>query len=182
MLADAEGTIHELRNRLQVDPRRGLAAGMAGAARSRRLLPAGRQLRHDRPDLQSHHGAHSGLARPPADQSLRPALQGDHRVEPGEDRRRGRHRLEARHRLRHQQVRLRDPRRDPQGAAEGAVRAAHAHARRHGGGGDEMRAAAAVADLDPLRTAISAITTTRARRSISTSASVSSPISVRTTR
>src|SRR4051812_13566677 len=38
-------TIHELHDRLQVDPRRGLAAGMAGACRSRRLLPLGGQVR-----------------------------------------------------------------------------------------------------------------------------------------
>src|SRR5262245_31225019 len=42
---------HELRRRLQVDPGRGLAAGMADPARSRRLLSPGRQLRHDRPHL-----------------------------------------------------------------------------------------------------------------------------------
>ena len=52
-------TIHELHDRLQVDPRPGLGRGMAGARRSRRLLPAGRQIRDDRPHLQPHHGAHS---------------------------------------------------------------------------------------------------------------------------
>ena len=57
---------------------------------------------------------------------------------------------QARHRLRHQQVRLRDPWRDPQGAAGGQMRAAHPHPRRHRGVRHEMRAAAAVADLDPL--------------------------------
>ena len=104
----------------------------------------------DRPDLQPHHGAHP-RHRSPADQSLRPALQGDHRVEPGEDRRRGQHHRQARHGLRDQQVRLRDPRRDPQGAAGRLLHHPYAYARRHGGLGDEMRAAADVADLDPLR-------------------------------
>src|SRR5229473_317331 len=32
---------------------------MAGAPRPRRLLPAGRRLRDDRPDLQPHHRAHT---------------------------------------------------------------------------------------------------------------------------
>ena len=62
----------------------------------------------------------------------------------------GEHHLEAGHRLRHQQVRLRDPRRDPQGAARRRMRAPHPHPRRHGGVRDGVRAAAAVADLDPL--------------------------------
>ncbi len=44
-------TIHELRDRVQVDPRRGLGRGMAGACRSRRLLSPGRQVRHDRSHL-----------------------------------------------------------------------------------------------------------------------------------
>ena len=140
---------HELRNRLQVGQRPGFSGGMAGARRARRLLPAGRPVRDDRPDLQPHHRAHP-RHRAPADQSLRAALQGDHRVEPGEDRRRGQHHRQARHRLRHQQIGLRDPRRDPHGAAGGQMRAAHPHPRRHRGVGDELRAAAAVADLDPL--------------------------------
>ena len=58
---------------------------------------------------------------------------------------------QARHRLRHQRFRLCHPRRHPQGAAGRRLRAAHPHPRRHGGLGDEMRAVAAVADLDPLR-------------------------------
>src|SRR5947207_758573 len=44
-------TIHELHDRLQVDPRPGLGRGMAGARRSRRLLSSGRQIRHDRSHL-----------------------------------------------------------------------------------------------------------------------------------
>jgi hypothetical protein len=51
---------------------------------------------------------------------------------------------------RHQQIRLRDPRRDPQGATGGQMRAAHPP-RRHRGVGHAMWAVAAVADLDPLR-------------------------------
>src|SRR5262245_3049150 len=144
-------TIHELHDRLQVDPRPGLGRGMAGARRSRRLLPPGRQIRHDRPHLQPHHGAYSRERGPPAHQPLRHALQGDHGLEPGEDRRGGRDRLEARYRLRHQQIGLRDPRRDPQGTARRRLRAPHPHPRRHRGVGDEVRAVAAVADLDPLR-------------------------------
>ena len=142
-------TIHELRNRLQVSQRPGFARGMAGPGGTRRLLPAGRQLRDDRPDLQPHHRAHS-RHRAPADQPLRSAVQGNHRVEPGEDRRRGQHHRQARHRLRHQQIRLRDPRRHPHGAAGREMRAAHPHPRGHRGVGDELRPAAAVADLDPL--------------------------------
>src|SRR5262252_6509155 len=144
-------TIHELHDRLQVDPRRGLGRGMADARRSRRLLPPDRQIRHDRPHLQPHHRAHSRRQGSPADQPLRHALQGDHGVEPGEDRRRGRDRLETRDRLRHQQIGLRDPRRHPQGASGRRLRAAHPYPRRHRGIGDEMRAAAAVADRDPVR-------------------------------
>src|SRR5499427_5216300 len=144
-------TIHELHDRLQVDPRRGLGRGMADARRSRRLLPPDRQIRDDRPHLQPHHRAHPRRQGPPADQPLRHALQGDHGVEPGEDRRRGRDRLETRDRLRHQQIGLRDPRRHPQGAAGRRLRAAHPYPRRHRGVGDEMRAAAAVADRDPVR-------------------------------
>src|SRR5262252_627489 len=144
-------TIHELHDRLQVDPRRGVGRGVASARRSRRLLPLGRQIQDDRPHLQPHHRAHPRRQGPPADQPLRHALQGDHGVEPGEDRRRGRDHLEARDRLRHQQIGLRDPRRHPQGAAGRRLRAAHPYPRRHRGVGDEMRAAAAVADRDPVR-------------------------------
>ncbi len=140
---------HELRYQLQVGQRPGFARGVAGPGRARRLLPTGRPVRDDRPDLQPHHRAHP-RHRAPADQPLWPALQGDHRVEPGQDRRRGRDHRQARHRLRHQQVRLCDPRRDPQGAARSEMRAAHPHPRRHRGVGDELRAPAAVADLDPL--------------------------------
>ena len=122
------GFCNELCDRLQDHPRRGVGGGVAGPPRSRGLLPPGRRLRHDRPHLQPHHRAHSRHRRPPADQSLRPALQGDHRLEPGEDRSRGQHHLEARHRLRHQQIRLRDPRRDPPGAPRGQLRAPHPHA------------------------------------------------------
>src|SRR5262249_45131984 len=86
-------TIHELHDRLQVDPRRGLGPGMASARRSRRLLPPDRQIRDDRPHLQPHHRAHPRQQGPPADQPLRHALQGDHGVEPGEDRPRGRDHL-----------------------------------------------------------------------------------------
>ena len=57
---------------------------------------------------------------------------------------------QAHHRLRHQQIRLRDPWRDPQGAARRQMRAAHPHPGRCRGFGDELRAAAVVADLDPL--------------------------------
>src|SRR5262245_38590745 len=124
---------------------------MASARRSRRLLPPSRQILDDRPHLQPHHRAHPRQQGPPADQPLRHALQGDHGVEPREDRRRGRDRLETRYRLRHQQVGLRDPRRDPQGAARRRLRAPHPHPRRYRGVGDEVRALAAVADLDPFR-------------------------------
>src|SRR6266566_6754288 len=44
-------TIHELHDRLQADPRRGLGRGMAGAGRPRRLLSSGRQVRDDRSHL-----------------------------------------------------------------------------------------------------------------------------------
>src|SRR5262249_45496346 len=71
-------------------------------------------------------------------------------VEPGEDRRRGRDHLETRYRLRHQQIGLRDPRRHPQGAAGRRLRAAHPYPRRHHRVGDEVRAAAVVADRDPV--------------------------------
>src|SRR5713226_8100786 len=37
---------HELRHRLQVDPRPSLGEGVAGAGRSRRLLSPRRQIRH----------------------------------------------------------------------------------------------------------------------------------------
>jgi len=73
----------------RADPRPGIAAGVADPARPRGLLPAGRQIRDDRPDLQPHHGAHPGPRGAPADQSVWVALQGDHRLEPGEDRPRG---------------------------------------------------------------------------------------------
>src|SRR6266481_80389 len=144
-------TIHELHDRLQVDPRRGVGPGVASARRSRRLLPPGRQIRDDRPHLQPYHRAHPRQQGPSAHQPLRHALQRDHGVEPGEDRRRGRDHLETRYRLRHQQIGLRDPRRHPQGAAGRRLRAAHPYPRRHRGVGDEMRAAAAVADRDPVR-------------------------------
>src|SRR5665647_3627752 len=42
---------NEIRNRFQVGQGSGVAGGMAGAARSCRLLPADRQIRNDRSDL-----------------------------------------------------------------------------------------------------------------------------------
>src|SRR5579859_4897341 len=68
----------ELFERFQVHPQRGVDAGMAGPLGPRRLLPAGRPVWHDRPDLQPHHGPYS-RHRASFDQSLRPALQGDYR-------------------------------------------------------------------------------------------------------
>ena len=56
-----------------------------------------------------------------------------------------------RDRLRHQPGGLRDPQRGARGAARRRLRDPHAHARRHGGVGDEVRAAAARADRDALR-------------------------------
>src|SRR4051812_2746454 len=41
---------HEVRYQLQVGQRPGFARGMGGAARTRRLLPADRPVRDDRPD------------------------------------------------------------------------------------------------------------------------------------
>ena len=101
--------------------------------------------------IYNHITRASRAPRTPADQPLRPALQGDHRVEPGEDRRRRQHPGEARHRLRHQQVGLRDPRRDPQGAA-GVKCVIHTHTRAGiAVSCDAVRTAADVADLDALR-------------------------------
>jgi hypothetical protein len=141
---------HELRHQLQIRPRRCQPGRVAGAARSRGLLSAGRPLRHAGPDLQPYHGAHPGDAGPPAHQPLWPALQGDHRLEPGQDRSRREYSEQARHRLRHQQIRLRDPRRNPPGASGAGLRAAHPYPCRHGSLGHEMRPAAAVADRDPV--------------------------------
>jgi hypothetical protein len=72
-------------------------------ARTGGLLSPGRLLRHDRSDLQPHHRAHP-RHRPPFDQSLRPPIQGDHGIEPGQDRPRRLHRLEAGDRLRHHAI------------------------------------------------------------------------------
>ena len=90
----------------------GLPRGVAGARRSRRLLPADRPLWHVRPDRQPHLDARAGRARRLPDQRLRPALRGDHRLEPDQDRPRGQRPRPAR--LRRSQVwrqprRLRDP-------------------------------------------------------------------------
>ena len=51
-----------------------------------RLLPLDRRLRHDRFDLQPHH-VKNPRYRSPVDQSLRPALQRDHRLESRADHR-----------------------------------------------------------------------------------------------
>src|ERR1051326_6299240 len=75
----------ELLDRFQVHPQRRVGAGMAGPLGPRRLLPAGRSVWHDRPDLQPHHGAYS-RHRASFDQPVRLALQEDHRLEPGHDR------------------------------------------------------------------------------------------------
>ena len=138
-------------------------------------------LRHDGPDLQPHHLSHPGH-RAPADQPLWAALQGDHRDQPRQDRRRRQHHLEAGHGLRHQQVRLRDPRRHPQGAARRGGGDPHPHPRRHGGGGDELRAAAAEPDRDPLRRPPRDARLRGARRSTCRSGSASCATSARTTR
>ena len=147
------------------------AGGMAGSRRPRGLLPAGRLLRHDRPHLQPHHRARARAAASYPHQPLRSAVQGDHRLQPGQDRPRGRGDLEAGHRLLRQQGRLCDPRRDPPRAQGRQLRAAHAHARRHGGRRDEMRPAADQSRPRSASKATSATTTTRARRSSSPSAS-----------
>src|SRR5205823_4875286 len=95
--------------------------------------------------------AHPGQQGPPADQPLRHALQGNHGIEPRQNRCRGRDHLETGDRLRHQQIGLRDPRCDPQGAPGRRLRAAHPYPRRHRRISDEMRAAAVISDRDPVR-------------------------------
>ena len=77
------------------------------------------------------------------DQSLRPVLRGDHRVEPGQGRP-PRPAGDGRP-VPGQPGRLRDPQRRPRRAADGQLRAAHAHAARRGGVGAGRRAAADLA-------------------------------------
>ena len=67
-------------------PRRHLRRGMGRTRTARRLLPAGPPFRHDRPDLQSHHGAGAGAGPSLPDQPVRPALFRDHCLQPGQDR------------------------------------------------------------------------------------------------
>ena len=66
--------------------------GAADARRSRRLLPADRALRHGRPVRDPHLGAGAGAGGALPAQSLRRALHADHGVEPGEGRSRRQHR------------------------------------------------------------------------------------------
>src|SRR5712691_7905444 len=70
----------------------GTAAGererVAGARRARRGLPPGRPLRLDPSHQQPHLAAGAGHGRPVPDQPLWLSLRADHRVEPGQDRRR----------------------------------------------------------------------------------------------
>src|ERR1044072_3073495 len=67
----------------------GLPRGVAGTRGHRRRLPADRSLWHVRPDRQPHLDARARRARRLPDQRLRPALRGDHRLEPDQDRPRG---------------------------------------------------------------------------------------------
>ena len=91
-------------------------ARRVGAARhSRRLLPAGRAFRLDRPDLHPHLGARSGRARAFPAQPLRAAVRRGDGLEPdqGRSRRqpgRGARRAHAQGRLRHSQRHPRRPR------------------------------------------------------------------------
>ena len=78
--------------------------------------------------------------------------------------------------------RLPDPQRDPQGAPGPAVRDAHAHARRHGGLGDEGGPAAADADGDALLQRDRLPRLRGSRPPTSPSASGSPPTSARTAR
>ena len=68
------------------------------------------------------------------------------------------------------------PQRRPHGAARRGLRHPHPYARRHGGLGDEGRLAADQPDRVCNSMAVSAFTTMRASRSISTNASASSAI------
>src|SRR5579871_1004726 len=74
----------ELFDRFQAHPQRGVGAGMADPAGPRRLLSPRRSVWHDRPDLQPHHRAYS-RHRASSDQPVRPALQGDYRLERSEE-------------------------------------------------------------------------------------------------
>ena len=71
-------------------PRPYLRRGMGRTGPARGLLPADRPFRHDRPDLQPHHGARAGAGASFPDQPVRPALFGDHGLGPGQGRS-GRH-------------------------------------------------------------------------------------------
>ncbi|CAA9423603.1 MAG: Ribulose-5-phosphate 4-epimerase and related epimerases and aldolases, partial [uncultured Ramlibacter sp.] len=66
--------------------RGGIGRRVAGARRPGGLLPAHADLRHERPDLQPHHGADPRRGRPHPDQPVRLPVRRDHRVEPGDDR------------------------------------------------------------------------------------------------
>ena len=85
-----EGNRHEYRHAagrpVGPSPRRHLRRGMGRTRTARRLLPAGPPFRHDRPDLQSYHGARAGAGPSLPDQPVRPALFRDHGLQPGQDR------------------------------------------------------------------------------------------------
>ena len=70
-------------------PRGGQRRRMAHPRRPGRGLPAGRAVRLGRPRLHAHQRARAGQRQRVPDQSLRPDVRGDHRVEPGQGRHRG---------------------------------------------------------------------------------------------
>ncbi len=107
------------------------ARGMGGARAARRLLPHLRPPRLDRADLQSHHAARAGAGEAPADQPVRPALQRDHRLQPGQDRSRRQHPVGLA--LAHQSGGPRAARHRAPPHRQGALRDAHPHHRRAGG-------------------------------------------------
>ena len=164
--------------RSAVGPPTGKRRGVAGAHRARRRLPARRALRLDPPHQQPHLAAGAGHGRPVPDQPLRLPLRADHRLEPGEDRRRRQHPRRAP--LPREPRRLRHPQRDPHGAPGPARHHPHPHGCGPGGVGARLRAAAAQPERHALLQAHRLSRVRRRGATISTSASASSPISATT--